>query len=153
MPSTISSHAELGEQCVDLQTWAWHSRRMRHRRSIRQLLLTIALSHVLAIQGLLLAASGSLALADASGEGASFICSGAASANDNADGTAPLGQTKHRDCLSACLSAPAAGEPPATGTAFTRPAHESRSHILQDMSLPVISQARAFLARAPPALI
>lgn len=126
---------------------------MRHRRSIRQLLLTIALSHVLAIQGLLLAASGSLALGGMSGEGIAFICSSAASANDNEDGTGPLGQAKHRDCLSACLSAPASSEPPAIDVVFTRSARYRRAHVLQDVTLPPISQARAFLARAPPVLI
>lgn len=145
-----SSHAELGVRRVDVQPRAWHSRQMRRRRSIRQLLLTIALSHVLAIQGLLLAAGGSLALAGMSGEGIGLICSGAAPAND--DGTGPSGQNRHPDCLSACLSAPTSGEPPALGVSFTFCARYGRPDVLQETTLPARSQARAFLARAPPTL-
>lgn len=144
-----SSHVELVRR-VDVQPRAWHSRQMRRRRSVRQLLLTIALSHVLAIQGLLLAAGGSQALAGMSGEGVGLICSGAGPAND--DGTSPSGQNRHRDCLSACVSAPTSGEPPAIGVSFSFLARYGRSDILQETTLPPISQARAFLARAPPIL-
>lgn len=124
---------------------------MRGRCSLRKLLLTIVLSHVLAIQGLLLAASGGLAIGNNIGDGITEICSGAAFANGQ--GTDPGGQNKHQDCLSACLSNRASGEPP-TATAFLPlPAVYESWPVPQDAYLSPISEARAFLARAPPVLI
>lgn len=124
---------------------------MRGRRSLRKLLLTIVLSHVLAIHGLLLAASGGLAIGRGIGDGIPEICSGAAFANGQ--GTDPGGQNKYHDCLSACLSSRASGEPPANLAFLTLHAVYGPWPVPGDAYLPIISQARAFLARAPPVLI
>lgn len=124
---------------------------MWHRHSIRQLLLTIALSQVLAIQGLLLAVSGSLAVAGVASERFGAICANAVPANG--DGTNPPGQNRHQDCLSACLSSPISGEPPPRAAAFlTPPAPAELWSTPQQTPLLGIAPARAFLARAPPML-
>lgn len=136
---------------MDVPFRAWHSRQMRRRRPIRQLLLTIALSQVFAIQGLLLVTAGALATsatADAGGIG--LICSGAPFQGDR--DTSPLDQTEHHDCLGACLLSRAAGEPPVIHFVFWLPARHTRSDIPQEPALSPISRAAAFLARAPPML-
>lgn len=136
---------------MDLPVRPWHSGPMRHRHPVRQLLLAIVLSHVLAIQGLLLAASGGLAFAAASAGGLTLLCSGATPANDDGTGS-PLDQSKHRDCLDACLSARTSGESPQTSAILPLSAANERSDAPQEASLAAVSRARAFLARAPPNL-
>jgi len=125
---------------------------MRRRRSIRQLLLTIALSQILAIQGLLLVTAGALATsATADADGVGLICSGAPFQGDR--DTSPPGQTGHHDCLGACLLSRAAGEPPPViHFVFSPPTRHERSDIPQEPALSTISRAAAFLARAPPML-
>jgi len=123
---------------------------MWHRHSIRQLLLTIALSQVLAIQGLLLAVSGSLAVAAGAGKGIGAICASVAPANDG--NTNPLGLDRHQDCLSACLSGRTSGEPPSATVSLTPPVHYGRWLSLPELTLLAFAQDMAFLARAPPML-
>jgi hypothetical protein len=133
---------------MDVPLRAWHSRQMR-RRPIRQLLLTVVLSHVLAIQGLLLAVSGGLAAAGTAGGGIGAICS-AASTND--DGPNPSGQSGYHDCLSACVANQVSGEPPANTALPTHPMLDGGRSVPQQTTLPVYSQTNGFLARAPPML-
>ena len=123
---------------------------MRYRRSTRQLLLTIALSQVLAVQGLLLAASGSLAVVGTASEGAGAICANAVP--PNSDGTNPPGQNRHPDCPSACLSGPISGEPPSAVAFLTPLVPQGLWSAIQATPLLGIALARAFLARAPPML-
>ena len=123
---------------------------MRYRRSTRQLLLTIALSQVLAVQGLLLAASGGLAVAGTASEGIGAICASAATADG--DGTNPPGQDRHRDCLSACLSGPTSGEPPSAAAFLTPSVPQGLWSVPRETPRLDVAQARAFLARAPPKL-
>lgn len=121
------------------------------RRPIRELLLTVVVSHVLAIQGLLLAVSSGLAIADMANQDISAICSVATSANDEAPN--PPGQRQHQACLSACLSGPSSGEPPVSAVFLMPGALSGFVPVAQQTILPAISKARAFLARAPPMLI
>ena len=123
---------------------------MWHRHSIRQLLLTIVLSQVLAIQGLLLAVSGSLAVAGAGSVGVGAICANAALPNGGWND--PLGPDRHQDCLSACLSGRTSGEAPSPAAFLAPPVPHECWSASQGMTLLAISQARAFLARAPPML-
>lgn len=134
---------------MDVPLRAWHSRQMR-RCPIRQFLLTVVLSHVLAIQGLLLAVSGGLAAAGTAGGGIGAICSAAASTNDDAPN--PSGQSGYHDCLSACVANQVSGEPPANTVLPTHPMLDGGGSVLQQTTLPVYSQTNGFLARAPPML-
>lgn len=135
---------------VDVPSPAWHSPGMRHRRSTRQLLLTIALSQILAIQGLLLAVGGGLAAAGAGSDAVGTICANAAPVSG--DGTSLPGQDRHQDCLSACLSGPISGEPPREAAVLTPLLPQGGRSVPEETPLLGIAQARAFLARAPPKL-
>ena len=133
---------------VDVPSRAWHSREMRDRYSVRRLLLTIVLSQVLAIQGLLLAWSGTLAFAGGAG-GLGPICSGAASASLNDSGGAPLVPRTGSDCLSACLMS---HTPSDEGVSLVIPTLYACSAVSRETPLTVILREPVFLARAPPTL-
>ena len=125
---------------------------MGSRRSIHQLLLILALSQVLAIQGLLLVTAGGLAAARTAGAaGIGPICSGAPTINDK--NTDLPGQTEHHDCLGGCLLNRAVGGPPIAGFVLALLPRHELSDLPQEPALSKISRAAAFLARAPPMLI
>ena len=136
---------------VDVPSRAWHSREMRDRYSVRQLLLTMVLSQILAIQGLLLAWSGTLAFAGGAG-GLGPICSGAASASLNDSGGAPLVPRAGPDCLSACLMSHTTGTPSDEGASLALPTLYACSAVPRKTTLTVILREPVFLARAPPML-
>ncbi len=125
---------------------------MLDRHSVCRLLLTIVLSQVLVIQGLLLAWSGTLEIGGGAAGGSSAVCYGlAASGNPNADG--PLGPNTHHDCRSACLMGHVAGKPsddrdfsPARLTTYAPFLAERQATLPTNFRKPV------FLARAPPML-
>lgn len=125
---------------------------MRDRYSVRRLLLTIVLSQVLVIQGLLLAWSGTLAIVGGAAGGLSAVCYGAASANLNVDGS-PLKSDTHRDCRSACLMGHVAGEPSDDRVlSLARFTTYQPFLVLRETALLAILRKPAFLARAPPML-
>lgn len=136
---------------MDVPSRAWHSREMRDRCSVRRLLLTIVLSQVLAIQGLLLAWSGTLAFASGAG-GLGTICSGAAPASLNDSGGAPLVPRAGHDCLSACLMSHTTGGPLNEGVSLALPTLYACSVGSRETALTFILREPVFLARAPPTL-
>lgn len=125
---------------------------MRNRHSFCRLLLTIVLSQVLVIQGLLLAWSGTLAFAGGAGS-LGTICSGAAPASQNDTGGAPLVPRAGHDCLSACLISHTAGAPLGEEGSLTLPTVYAHSAISHETTLTAILREPVFLARAPPKLI
>lgn len=137
---------------VDVRSQAWHSRQMRHRHSVRRLLLTFVLSQVLVIQGLLLAWSGTLAFAGGAG-GLGTICSGAAPASLNNDGNGPVAPRADHDCFSACLMNPTTAAPSEGEISLALPTIYAGSAISPETILAAISREPVFLARAPPTLI
>lgn len=124
---------------------------MRDRHSIRRLLLTIVLSQVLVIQGLLLAWSGTLAIGGGAAGNWNAICYSAASVNPNADG--PVRPNPHHDCRSACLMGHAAGEP-SDDRIISLARFTTYAPFLAgcQTTLPAIFRKPVFLARAPPML-
>ncbi|MBN9581672.1 MAG: hypothetical protein J0G37_09260 [Afipia sp.] len=138
-------------QVMDVSPHPWHSRWMRHRRAPRQFLVALLLSQAMAVQGLLLAWSGALAVTDVV---TGTICS-AVTATDShgaADGQEPAQPSAHHDCLSACVAGHAAG--------MAGPAELSRRVAVSlqpsrpsNATLPPLSEVHGFLARAPPVLI
>lgn len=134
---------------MDVPFRAWHSREMRDRCSVRRLLLTIVLSQILAIQGLLLAWSGTLAFAGGAG-GVATICSGAAATSLNDSGDVPLVPRLGHDCLSACLMSHATGEALSEGAPLALLTVYARSAVSGETPLTAILRKPVFLARAPP---
>ena len=122
---------------------------MRNRHSFSRLLLTIVLSQVLVIQGLLLAWSGTLAFGAGS---LGTICSGAAPTSLNDSGGAPLVPRAGHDCLSACPMSHTAGVPPGEGGSLTLPTVYAHSAVSRETTLTAILREPVFLARAPPTL-
>lgn len=111
----------------------------------------MVLSQILAIQGLLLAWSGTLAFAGGAG-GLGTICSGAASASLNDSGGAPLVPRADHDCLSACLMSHTAGAPSDEGVSLALPTLYACSAVSREALLTVILREPIFLARGPPTL-
>jgi hypothetical protein len=124
---------------------------MRDRCSVRQLLLTIVLSQVLVIQGLLLAWSSTLLFAGGAG-GLGTICSGSAPANLNDSGGVPLVPIAGHDCLSACLMSHSTGALLNEGSSLALPTRYARSTVSREKALTVLLREPVFLARAPPTL-
>lgn len=124
---------------------------MRDRYPFRRLLLTIVLSQVLVIQGLLLAWSGTVAFAGGAGS-LGTICSGGTSASSNDDGSAPLAPRADHDCLSACLMSHTTGGPSGEGGSLTLPTVYAHSAVSRETTLTAILREPVFLARAPPTL-
>lgn len=137
---------------MDVPCWAWHSRAMRERYPFRRLLLTLVLSQVLVIQGLLLAWSGTLAFVGGAG-GLGTICSGAAPASLNDDGSGPLAPKVGHDCLSACLMNHTTALLSDDRLWLTLPTIYALSAVSRQTTLTVVLREPGFLARAPPRLI
>lgn len=153
-PSTGFADGRVGEslRIMDVPCWPWHSRAMRERYPFRRLLLTLVLSQVLVIQGLLLAWSGTLAFAGGAG-GLGTICSGAAPASPNDDGSGPLAPKADHDCLSACLMNHTTALPSDDRLWLALPTFYALSAVSRETTLAAILRDQVFLARAPPRLI
>lgn len=137
---------------MDVPSRAWHSREMCNRHSVRRLLLTIVLSQVLVIQGLLLAWSGTLAFAGGAGSLGTICSGGGAPASSNDDGSGPFAPRADHDCLSACLMSHTAGAPLREGGSLTLPTVYAHSAVSRETTLTAILREPVFLARAPPTL-
>lgn len=136
---------------VDVPSLAWHSRQMLHRSPVRQLLLTIVLSQVLVIQGLLLTWGGTLAIAGGTG-GLGAICYGAKLQSDGETERGPREHGPHHDCLSACLMNHTTAPPPDKGISQASPTLYAPPAVSRETALIAILREPVFLARAPPML-
>ena len=125
---------------------------MRDRYPFRRLLLTIVLSQILAIQGLLLAWSGTLAFAGGAGSLGTICSGGGAPASLNDDGSRQLAPIADHDCLSACLTGHTTGMLSDQGIPLALATIYARSVVARETTLTVVLREPAFLARAPPML-
>jgi hypothetical protein len=127
---------------------------MRDLYSVRRLLLTIVLSQVLVIQGLLLAWSGSLAIAGSQRGEFGAICYGAVSVKHSPDETRwPLKQGPHHDCLSACLMSHTEAGLTDNSLSLAIPTVYARFLVGEETTLAAILREPVFLARAPPPML
>lgn len=137
---------------VDASIAAWHSRWMRNRYSTHRLAWCLVLSQVLALQAMILAWSGTQAIAGGPAGVFGVVCYGAASDREAGGTEPPIKPAGHQDCLGACVAGHAAAASPGQPTLCVNFSVYGR--ILMPTEAPLLERSgtQVFLARAPPML-
>ena len=137
---------------IDVLLVAWHSRWMASRFSIRRFMVAFVLSQVLALQALLVAWGGALAVGASTPTGIGFLCSSASADAEAGNGTQSPQPNKHSDCVAACLTGHTPTRLPGAFSLLERRSIYMRALMPGEAPLSERYERWAFLARAPPML-
>jgi len=115
-------------------------------------MVALVLSQALALQALLVAWGGALAVGGSTPTGLGSLCSSLSAGTESGNGTQSPQPDRHSDCVGACLTGHATTKLPGAFSLLERPAIYTRALMPGETELSGRSEKRAFLARAPPIL-